>query len=209
MKGFRLLQSDGGGEARHSESGCHFMWPITQPFHRKKAEDYLSHFVGHEGHGSLLSALKSRGWASELTGGISEESTAYFLFDVMITLTETGLENVAECCKLVFAYLALLKERKAQRWVWDEMANIAAMKFRYVERPQWFLNLVEQRVWCTKGTLKHLCPYPESRFQEEEEVGHFVTTIAGDMARYTPEHTLKGGFIYDEFDEKLVSHGDE
>lgn len=58
---------------------------------RKKAEEYLSHLVGHEGKGSLLSALKARGWATELCAGVSDQSTATWLFDVTITLTEAGL----------------------------------------------------------------------------------------------------------------------
>lgn len=51
----------------------------------------MSHLVGHEGRGSLLSALKSRGWASELSAGVSEQSSVGWLFEVSITLTEAGL----------------------------------------------------------------------------------------------------------------------
>ena len=48
--------------------------------------------MGHEGRGSLLSALKARGWASELSAGVSEQSSVAWLFEVSITLTEAGLE---------------------------------------------------------------------------------------------------------------------
>ena len=58
---------------------------------RKKADEYLGHFVGHEGSGSLLSALKARGWASELSAGVSEQSSVAWLFEITITLTEAGL----------------------------------------------------------------------------------------------------------------------
>ena len=58
---------------------------------RKKADEYLGHFVGHEGSGSLLSALKARGWASELSAGVSEQSSVVWLFEITITLTEAGL----------------------------------------------------------------------------------------------------------------------
>jgi len=61
-----------------------------------KADDYLSCLVGHEGRGSLLSALKAWGWASALSAGVSEggfeRNSAYYLFDVSITLTEPGLK---------------------------------------------------------------------------------------------------------------------
>lgn len=71
-----------------------FSYQYEHPsLHRKKADDYLSHLIGHEGRGSLLSALKSRGWASELSGGVTEQSTAFYLFDIVISLTEAGLAH--------------------------------------------------------------------------------------------------------------------
>ena len=61
-----------------------------------KADDYISCLVGHEGRGSLLSALKARGWASALSAGVSEggfeRNSAYYLFDISVTLTEPGLK---------------------------------------------------------------------------------------------------------------------
>lgn len=43
--------------------------PPVQGLYRKKAEDYWSHLLGHEGPGSLLSALKARKWATTLWAG--------------------------------------------------------------------------------------------------------------------------------------------
>ena len=157
-------------QGHHLQVG--FQLPCLFAAYRSKAEEYLAHFVGHEGPGSLLSALKARGWASDLSGGVSEESTVCFLFDVTITLTGAGARNVARCAELLFGYLALLRERGPQREAWEEMARIAEMKFR---------------------------------FQEEEEVSGFATTLAGDMARYPPEHTLQGGYVYADFDADLIA----
>ncbi len=72
-----------------------FQLPSLLTAYREKAEDYISHLVGHEGHGSLLSALKAAGLASSLSAGVSESgyerNSALFVFDVTITLTEAGL----------------------------------------------------------------------------------------------------------------------
>lgn len=66
----------------------------------KKADEYLAHFVGHEGAGSLLSALKARGWASELSAGVADQSSVCWLFEVSITLTEAGLAaGPGESCR--------------------------------------------------------------------------------------------------------------
>lgn len=43
--------------------------PPVQALYRKKAEDYWAHLLGHEGPGSLLSALKARKWATGLFAG--------------------------------------------------------------------------------------------------------------------------------------------
>lgn len=72
-----------------------FQLPSLHAQYRRKPHDYLSHLVGHEGSGSLLSGLKARGWASGLTAGVGESgfdrSSATYLFEVGITLTEAGL----------------------------------------------------------------------------------------------------------------------
>ena len=65
--------------------------PAIAHSRRKKADEYLAHFVGHEGAGSLLSALKARGWATELSAGVSDQSSVMWLFEVSFTLTEAGL----------------------------------------------------------------------------------------------------------------------
>ena len=72
-----------------------FQLPPLLQHYTRKPEDYLSHLVGHEGRGSLLSALKKRGWATQLQAGVAdggfERSSVVYLFDVSITLTEAGL----------------------------------------------------------------------------------------------------------------------
>ncbi len=60
-----------------------------------QAEDYISHLIGHEGEGSLLSALKQRGWANTLSAGVGENgyerNTSAFVMEITIGLTEAGL----------------------------------------------------------------------------------------------------------------------
>jgi len=40
---------------------------------KSKPGDYLSHLIGHEAQGSLLAALKSKGWATGCCAGIGPE----------------------------------------------------------------------------------------------------------------------------------------
>ncbi len=72
-----------------------FQLPCLFSAYREKAEDYISHLVGHEGSGSLLSALKAAGWASAVSAGVAEggyeRNTAAFVFEVSLTLTDACL----------------------------------------------------------------------------------------------------------------------
>jgi nardilysin len=154
-----------------------FQFPPLDAEYRKKAEDYVSHLIGHEARGSLLSALKARGWATELCAGVSDQTSAAWLFDVCITLTEAGLAAGASGCgleplALLFDYLAMLRSAGPQRWVHDEMAAIAAMKFRFLE---------------------------------EEDPSEYVSQLATDMHNYPQEHVVAGAFLYDEYDPELAS----
>jgi len=182
-----------------------FQLPNLIGSYRKKAEDYISHLVGHEGPGSLLSALKARGWVSGLSAGVGEEgydkNSSCFLFGVSFTLTEAGLqtlpagavasnglpplledESVEAAVRrhplaglgvldLLFAYLNLLREEGPQRWVWDEMAAVAGLRFRYLE---------------------------------EEDPADYVTGIAANLLRYPTEHCLSADYVHEEWDEELV-----
>lgn len=143
---------------------------------RKKAEEYISHLIGHEGSGSLLSALKARGWATELCAGVSDQTTVTWLFDITITLTQAGLDEGPgcglACAELLFGYLAMLQAAGPQRWVFDEQAAVANMRFR---------------------------------FREEEDASEYVLALATDMHAYPPHLVISAPFIHDDWDPALVS----
>ncbi|KAG7670534.1 hypothetical protein Ndes2526B_g00294 [Nannochloris sp. 'desiccata'] len=152
-----------------------FPFPCLQTEYKKKAEDYLSHFIGHEGKGSLLADLKASGWATDLCAGVSEQTSASYLFDVSITLTEAGLVAGPGCGLTVvdslFHYLSMLRAAQPQRWAWDEMATIAEMKWKFLE---------------------------------EEDAADYTAQIASDMHMYPVEHTLQGMYLHEDFDPKLI-----
>lgn len=53
---------------------------------------YIAHLVGHEGPGSLLSLLKSKGWANYLSASPYHTATDWSMFMVAIQrVTEDGL----------------------------------------------------------------------------------------------------------------------
>lgn len=62
----------------------------------------ISHLVGHEGPGSLLSALKDRGWCNMLMSGPRTPARGFAFFSVTVDLTVEGLEHVDEIVTLLF-----------------------------------------------------------------------------------------------------------
>jgi nardilysin len=148
--------------------------------YRSKAEDYLAHLIGHEGAGSLLAALKARGWATGLSAGVGEggtdRSSAAYVFEVGVTLTDAGLAAGPGAglavLPLLFSYIGLLTAAGPQAWVHGEVAAIAAARFR---------------------------------FAEEEEAAEYAARLAGDGRRYPAAHSLAGPYLHDEWDAGLVA----
>jgi insulysin len=58
--------------------------------------------AGHEGPGSLLSELKSRGWVNNLMGGQKSGSKGFGFFVVNVDLTEEGIQHIDDIVLLVF-----------------------------------------------------------------------------------------------------------
>lgn len=62
----------------------------------------MSHLIGHEGKGSILSELKCRGWSNNLLAGHNTSGRGFGFFDITVDLTQEGLENVDEITKIIF-----------------------------------------------------------------------------------------------------------
>ena len=132
-------------------------WQIPPQIDNWKAKpcDYLAHLIGHEGKGSLLALLKSKAWASGLCAGVGddgeENSTAYALFTVNITLSEDGVHHWRDVVSELYRYVGMLRYGCQQEgglplWIYDELRSIYEVAHRYAdeEPPEDFVvDLVE------------------------------------------------------------------
>ncbi|CAF1256026.1 unnamed protein product, partial [Didymodactylos carnosus] len=111
-------------------------------------ESYLSHLIGHEGEGSLLSLLKKRGLASELVSGEKNNANGYSFFTVDIELTIDGLERWQEIVVYIYQYIAMLKKEGPKEWIFQECKNLNEMhfQFREKERPEEFVSNLANRM---------------------------------------------------------------
>ena len=112
----------------------HFPTREVDSLYRQKPTHYISHLIGHEGLGSILQLLKDKGWANELSAGISRNCSDWGCFSITIDVTNTGLSHANDIVEIVFAYLSLLKKSGVQRWIHDETATVAACSFRFLSK---------------------------------------------------------------------------
>ena len=110
-----------------------FPLPSIRAYQETKPSQYIGHFIGHEGKGSLLSLLKSKGWAEALGAGISVDSPDSSVFSVSISLTENGLNYIDDMTKLVFEYIHLLKSEGLQESYYQEQSQLSQIQFQFQE----------------------------------------------------------------------------
>ncbi|XP_050296511.1 insulin-degrading enzyme [Anthonomus grandis grandis] len=103
-------------------------------YYKSAPTNYISHLLGHEGPGSLLSALKARGWSNQLVAGQRTNSRGFSLFGVNVDITEEGMKHINDIVTLTFQYLNMLKKETPQQWVQDENRDIANMVFRFKDK---------------------------------------------------------------------------
>ncbi|CAO1629238.1 unnamed protein product [Parajaminaea phylloscopi] len=111
-----------------------FPIPDQSPLFRAKPGQFLSHFVGHEGQGSILSHLKKRGWANHLSAGGNNGADGFEFFRISIDLTKDGLQNYQDVVAAVFRYIELLKQSSIPEWTYNEVSSLCDLAFRFKEK---------------------------------------------------------------------------
>ncbi|XP_043912628.1 insulin-degrading enzyme isoform X1 [Protopterus annectens] len=119
-----------------------FPIPDLQKYYKSNPGHYLGHLIGHEGPGSLLSELKSKGWVNTLVGGQKEGAKGFMFFIINVDLTEEGLLHVEDIIFHMFQYIQKLRTEGPQEWVFQECKDLNAMAFRFKdkERPRGYTS---------------------------------------------------------------------
>ncbi|KAI5449830.1 metalloprotease [Naganishia albida] len=99
----------------------YFPFPDLGPLYEAKPHVYLSHLLGHEGRGSLLSYLKRQGWASSLSAGCQLHTVGFDLFNISVDLTCLGLSHYRNIVLVIYKYIDLLRCTPPQERVFQEL----------------------------------------------------------------------------------------
>lgn len=108
-----------------------FPVPDAEQYWRSKPLNYIGNILGHEGDGSLLSVLKARGWAENLSAGQSFDYQGGALFGVDVSLTDAGLKHVDEIVGLIYEGIAQLRDSGIEEWRFEEQAGLAKQEFMF------------------------------------------------------------------------------
>uniref|UniRef100_A0A667Z4I5 Insulin-degrading enzyme n=2 Tax=Myripristis murdjan TaxID=586833 RepID=A0A667Z4I5_9TELE len=121
-----------------------FPIPDLQKYYKSNPGHYLGHLIGHEGPGSLLSELKSKGWVNTLVGGQKEGARGFMFFIINVDLTEEGLLHVEDIIFHMFQYIQKLRTEGPQEWVFEECKDLNKVAFRFKdkERPRGYTSKV-------------------------------------------------------------------
>ena len=111
-------------------------FPPLKTKYPKKANGYISHLLGDEGPGSILAALKAKGWANELMAGIMASTNSYAQMNVKINLTNDGMNEIYNVVDMVYQYIHMMRLAKPQEWIWKEMKDIHEMNFRFKQKSE-------------------------------------------------------------------------
>jgi secreted Zn-dependent insulinase-like peptidase len=110
-----------------------FPLPSMQHYYKIKPLSYFAHLIGYEGEGSLLLALKNKGWVTSLSAGGGASGSNYREFNISLQLTHEGLEFVEEITRAVFQYIDLIRQQGLDAWRYQEKKAVLDSAFRYQE----------------------------------------------------------------------------
>jgi len=71
--------------------------PEQESSYESKPANTLSHFIGHEGPGSLHSYFKQKGWLTYLGAGFAANAKGFGFFNIHVMLTKAGLGGSPIC----------------------------------------------------------------------------------------------------------------
>ncbi|KAF9388399.1 Insulinase (Peptidase M16) [Mortierella sp. AD011] len=111
-----------------------FPFPDQFPYYTIHPARYITHAIGHEGPGSILSLLKKKGWANNLAAGTSHGGIGFEFFKITVDLTKEGLKHHEDVTVIIFQYIQMLRQEGVRPYIWDEIASLAATTFRFKEK---------------------------------------------------------------------------
>lgn len=111
-----------------------FTYPDEEELFTSQPSRYLGHLISHEGPGSALAYMKEMGLADAMFAEATTHCPGTALFCIETRLTEKGICQYQEVLKIIFQYIAMLKENPPLAWISDEMSRLAEVEFKFRQK---------------------------------------------------------------------------
>jgi len=111
-----------------------FPWMDEDALFEEQPGRYMSHLIGHEGPGSILSYVKAKGWANSLSAGEHTLCPGTATFSIELRLTPEGMKNYKEIVAIIFQYISILRQKAPEQWIFDEMKRMTEVDFRFKQK---------------------------------------------------------------------------
>lgn len=118
-----------------------------------KPHQLLSHILGHEGEGSLLSVLKEKNLAEGISAGDLTTSDNNLEFTIEISLTEKGVEEWQEVLLLTFQALKRLSEEKIPDFIFKDTQAIQKIEYQFQTRKDVFSDLMKKGMQLSQESI--------------------------------------------------------
>lgn len=110
-----------------------FTYPDEIKHYKSSPGMYLSHLIGHESKGSLLSELKQLGLSSALLS-YYDCMEGFGFFHINVDLTEDAMNRIDDVIILIFQYINMLKENGPKEYIFEENKGLNYIKFNFMEK---------------------------------------------------------------------------
>jgi len=159
-----------------------FPLPEMQQFYSSKPLSYFAHILGYEGEGSLLLALKNKGWITDLSAGGGANGSNYREFNVSMQLTNSGLSHIDDIIQAVFNTIKLIDSEGFQSWRYEEKRSVMESAFQFQEnsRP---LDIVSHLVMNMQHYAKN-----DTIYGDYMMTGLNIDTMEHILEQLTPEN---------------------
>lgn len=179
-----------------------FSTPSVDAYYQQKPLYYIGNIIGHEGQGSLLSYLKSRGWAEGLGAGEGLSYQGGSSFNVSVQLTKEGVIHRDEVVLALFQAIERIRIEGLKPWLFNEQGMIAAQQFRYQEKssPINYVSSLSSRLQYYPSIDVLYAPYRMTDFEPAllEDFLNYLTPDAAFITLNAPEATTdKRTRLYD------------
>lgn len=111
-----------------------FPLPAQAKYFRSKPLSVLSHILGDEGDGGLLSFYKQKNWATSLSAGGGIEGSSFKDFNINLQLTNEGIKNQDNIISALFSFIQLIKEEGVSNWRIQEISTLNQLMWDFTDQ---------------------------------------------------------------------------